>query len=74
MQGILEQLPSFKQNLEKQFVPYFSGEHTSAKLIEIHRNCLSKIHILHDLGSHMESNDTLHGSELVLHWVLGPKN
>ena len=22
----------------------------------------------------MESNDTLHGSELVLHWVLGPTN
>ena len=22
----------------------------------------------------MESNDTLHGSELVPHWVLGPKN
>ena len=48
--------------------------HTSAKLIEIQQNCLSKIHILHDLGSHMESNDTLHGSELVPHWVLGPKN
>ena len=51
-----------------------SLKHTSAKLIEIQQNCLSKIHILHDLGSHMESNDTLHGSELVPHWVLGPKN
>ena len=48
--------------------------HTSAKLIEIQQNCLSKIHILHDLGSHMESNDTLHGSELVPHSVLGPKS
>ena len=48
--------------------------HTSAKLIEIQQKCLSKTHGLHDLGSHMESNDTLHGSELVPHWVLGPKN
>ena len=48
--------------------------HTSAKLIEIQQKCLSKIHGLRDLGSHMESNDTLHGSELVPHLVLGPKS
>ena len=47
---------------------------SSAKLIEIQLKCLSKIHGLHEIGSHMESNDTLHGSELVPHWVLGPKN
>ena len=35
---------------------------------------LPKIHGLHELGSHMEYNDTLHGSELGSHWVLGPKN
>ena len=29
--------------------------------------------MVHELGSHMECNDTLHGSELGLHWVLGPK-
>ena len=52
----------------------FAGIHTSAKLIEIQQKCLSKIHGLCDLGSHMESNDTLHGSELVPHSVLGPKN
>ena len=56
------------------FVAFVICKHTSAKLIEIQQNCLSKIHILHDLGRHMESNDTLHGSELVPHWVLGPKN
>ena len=56
------------------YIVSIMATHTSAKLIEIQQNCLSKIHILHDLGSHMESNDTLHGSELVPHWVLGPKN
>ena len=33
---------------------------------------LQKIHGLHELGSCMECNDTLHGSGLGPHWVLGP--
>ena len=49
-------------------------EHTSAKLVEIQHKSLQRRHGLHELGSHMESNDTLHGSKLVPHWVLGPKN
>ena len=48
--------------------------HTSAKLIEIQKTYHQKIHGLHELGSRMECNDTLHGSELGPHWVLGPKN
>ena len=48
-------------------------EHTSAKLIKIQKSSLQTKHSLHELGSHMESNHTLHGSELVTHWVLGPK-
>ena len=48
--------------------------HTSAKLIEIQKSSLQTRHGLHELGSHMESNHTLHGSELGPHWVLGPKN
>ena len=48
--------------------------HTYAKFIEIQKIYLQKIHALHELGSHMECNDTLHGSELGPHWVLGPKN
>ena len=48
--------------------------HTCAKMIEIQKIYLQKIHGLHELGSRMECNDTLHGSELGLHWVLGPKN
>ena len=47
--------------------------HTSAKLIEIQQNFLQGRHGLQELGCQMESNDTLHGSELVPHWVLGPK-
>ena len=43
-------------------------------MIEIQKNYLQKIHGLHELGSHMEYNNTLHGSELGSHWVLGPKN
>ena len=43
--------------------------HTYAKLIEI-----QKIHGLHELGSQMVCNDTLHGSELGPHFVLGPNN
>ena len=43
-------------------------------MIEIQKIYLQKIHGLHELGSHMECNDTLHGSELGSHWVLGPKN
>ena len=35
---------------------------------------LQKIHGPHELGSHMEWNDTLRGSELGPYWVLGPKN
>ena len=46
--------------------------HTYAKLIEIQKTYLQKIHGLHELGSRMECNDTLHGSELGPHWVLGP--
>ena len=46
---------------------------TYAKLIEIQKIYLQKIHGLHELGSHIEYNDTLHGSELGSHWVLGPK-
>ena len=48
--------------------------HTSAKLIEIQQKFLQGRHGLHGLRGQMESNDTLHGSELVPHWVLGPKN
>ena len=48
--------------------------HTSAKLMEIQKSSLQTRHGLHELGSHMESNHTLHGSELGPHWVLGPKN
>ena len=51
-------------------LPFF---HTYAKLIEIQKNYLQKIHALHELGSHMECNDTLHGSEFGPHFVLGPK-
>ena len=43
-------------------------------MIEIQKIYLQKIHGLHELGSHMECNDTLCGSELGPHWVLGPKN
>ena len=43
------------------------------KLIEIQKKYLQKIHGLHELG-HMECYDTLRGSELGPHWVLGPKN
>ena len=35
-------------------------QHTYAKLIENQKNHLHKIHALHELGSHMECNDTLH--------------
>ena len=48
--------------------------HTYAKLIEIQKKYLQKIHGLHELGSHMECKDTLRGPELGPHWVLGPKN
>ena len=47
--------------------------HTSAKLIDIQKTYHQKIHGLHELQSRMECNDTLHGSELGPHWVLGPK-
>jgi len=47
--------------------------HTYAKLIEIQKTYHQKIHGLHELGSRMECNDTLHGSELGPHWVLVPK-
>ena len=53
---------------------HFVNLHTSAKLIEIQKSSLQTRHGLHELGSHMESNHTLHGSELGPHWVLGPKN
>ena len=49
-----------------------SAVHTCAKLIEIQKNYLQKIHGLHELGSRMECKDTLHGSGLGPHWVLGP--
>ena len=42
-------------------------------MIEIQKIYVQKIHGLHELGSRMERNDTLHGSELGPHWVLGPK-
>ena len=48
-------------------------KHTYAKLIKIQKNYLQKIHGLHELGSHMECYDTLRGSELGPHWVLGAK-
>ena len=51
------------------FVPL----HTSTKLIVIQKTYHHKIHGLHELGSRMECNNTLHGSELGPHWVLGPK-
>ena len=50
------------------------NKHTCTKLIEIQKNYLQKIHGLHELGKRMECNDTLHGSKLGLHCVLGPKN
>ena len=37
---------------------------TSAKIIEIQKIYLQKMRGLHELGSRMECNDTLHGSEL----------
>ena len=49
-------------------------KHTCAKMIEKQKIYLQKIHGRHELGSCMECNDTLHGSELGPHWVLGPKN
>ena len=49
-------------------------DHTYAKLIEIQKIYLQKIPGLHELGSHMECYDTLRGSELGPHRVLGPKN
>ena len=52
---------------------WFWDHHTSAKLIEIQKSSLQTRHGLHELGSHMKSNHTLHGSELGPHWVLGPK-
>ena len=52
----------------------FRACHTCAKMIEIQKIYLQKIHGLHELGSRMECNDTLHGSELGPHWALGPKN
>ena len=52
----------------------FVHTHTSAKLTEIQKSSLQTRHGLHELGSHMESNQTLYGSELGPHWVLGPKN
>ena len=48
--------------------------HTSTKLIEMQQKFLQGGHGLQKLGGQMESNDTLHGSELDPHWVLGPKN
>ena len=45
--------------------------HTYAKFIKIQKTFLQKIHGLHELGSHMECNNTLHGSELGPHWVVG---
>ena len=48
--------------------------HTSAKLIEIQQNGHPKRHGLHELGCQMESDDTLHVSGGVPHWVLEPKN
>ena len=68
------------RNFEKQFKWTLCDKcinvdfHTSAKLIEIQRKFLQGRHGLHELGGQMESNDALHGSELVPHWVLGPKN
>ena len=49
-------------------------KHTSAKLIEIQQNGHPKRHGLHELGCQMESDDTLHVSGGVPHWVLEPKN
>ena len=51
----------------------FPSKHIYAKLVEIQKKYFPKIHALHELGSHMECNDTLHGSEWGPHWVLGPK-
>ena len=57
------------------FCFFVKGEsHTCAKMIEIQKIYLQKIHGLHELGSCMECNGTLHGSEFGPHWVLGPKN
>ena len=46
-------------------------------MIEMQKIYLQKMHGLHEglheLGSRIECNDTLHGSELGPHWVLGPK-
>ena len=64
-------------NLGPRILDRFAHEgktflHTFAKLIEIKKTYLQKIHGLHELGSRMECKDTLHGSGLGPHWVLGP--
>ena len=56
------------------FLVTLCNQHTSAKFSEIQKSSLQTRHGLHELGRHMESNHTLHGSELGPHWVLGPKN
>ena len=54
---------------------FYSGHLTPMQnLIEIQKNYLQKIHGPHELGCHMECNDTLRGSESGPHRVLGPKN
>ena len=53
---------------------WLGGVHTSTKLIEIRQNGHPKRHGLYELGCQMESDDTLHVSGGVLHWVLEPKN
>ena len=40
-------------------------------MIKIQQKYLQRRHCLHELGSHKGLNHTMHGSELVLHWVLG---
>ena len=71
--------PRSRLGIREPFVPsqakrLRSTVYTSAKLIEIQQKFLQGRHGLHELGGQMESNDTLHGSESVPHWVLGPKN
>ena len=69
------------RRLLKRGRPFLRPPHLRLKsyishLCKIDRNpkiYLQKILALHELGSHMECNNTLHGSEWCPHWVLGPK-
>ena len=69
MIAFFAQVSMFVKNIACYFV---KTAHTYAKLIEIQKKYLQKIHGLHELGSHMECKDTLRGSELGPHSKFGP--